>query len=298
MKIYFYSPVKCVVRTDEGIFSTGKNITEKEIRSDEVVSVYPCVGQKCMFCLEYPQINENAAMTNFYDGLLFVPVIKPKPSCGYEILYEKTLSVYGTQYFVSVVADTNVKVTIKGYRSLKEVVCPFVPTEVETAVLKNAIAVQLKADVTKLVVFALPSLEVLLETTAKKIYLSDTIVTEKIFYGAFEYVCSVQYFLSPFSVIKRYLDKKGKPRNNRLIAGLGFFEVLNYGGDASEFLSDELRDKKEALKDFIPAWKYIVPPIKREYPTTFCLLGKTPTYAKLTFENDKITDIDVNDTPQ
>ena len=298
MKIYFYSPVKTLISTRGENFAIGKNIVQKNIPADEIIAVKPYGGQNCTFCLNHPQVNVNAALTIFYDGLLFIPVVKPVIPDEYKVIYEKTLNIFGSQYYFSVVSDKTVKLVVKGYRTQKEVICPFVPDETEITVLKNALAVQLKASVTKLVVFSLSSLEVLLDVSAKKVYLSDTIVIEKNFFGAFEYVYSVQYSLSPFSVIKKYLDKKGKARDNRLIAGLAFFETLNYGGDTDEFLSDDLTAKKDALKNFIPAWKYIIPPVKKDYPSTFCLLGKKPIYAKLTFENDKITDIDVNDTPQ
>ncbi|HBK02720.1 MAG TPA: hypothetical protein DDY77_06815, partial [Clostridiales bacterium] len=77
-----------------------------------------------------------------------------------------------------------------------------------------------------------------------------------------------------------------------------FFETFNYGGDVSMFLSDELKEKQEALKSFIPPFKIILPPIEKEYPDTFTLIGESVKYAKLKFDCGQIVDIDVDETPQ
>lgn len=297
MKLYFYSPVRAIVSTTKSRLTIGKNVTTADVEPDETLTIFPFGFKSSTVCLAHPEINENAAIIDVYDGFLVTPVLKPKALTTRKTYFEKQISVYGARYLVSVKAKNEVSVRIEGYDSRAEAVCEFEPSDVTVTVVKNSVVILLKGEASKLFVFETPSLKLALELKAKKITVSDTtVVAEKVLRGGYEYVRSVQYSLSPVKKANSYLDKSGNHRDNELIRALCFFEALNYGGDATEYLASSLKEKIEQLKAFIPAWKILLPPFK-ESNKTFCLVGKQAFYAKPSFQNGLICDIDVGDEP-
>lgn len=297
MKVYFYSPVKAVLEVNGQRFFISKNIKAAEFDSDAVFSIFAYGFKPCRASFLYAELNKNVAIIELYKGFLIVPVLK-KDFSDKEVNFEKTASLYGSQYSFTVKNTDKMYLTARGYRVEKTLALDILPKEIIVTPLKNHIAVEVKNKITRLIVFSANDLSVKLNVAAGKIFLSDTIVTERLFIGADEYVLSEQYSLSPFKKIKNYLDRKKTKTDNELIDGLMFFETLNYGGDVSVFLSDELKEKNEALKNFIPPFKIILPPIEEEYPDTFTLIGDTVKYARLKFDCGRISDIDIDEIPQ
>ena len=76
-----------------------------------------------------------------------------------------------------------------------------------------------------------------------------------------------------------------------------FLEEVRLSVDYRHFLSDNLLSDYSLIKDFLGEYSFILPPFLKDFPSTYAVVGKTAKYVKTTVENNKITDILLEDYP-
>ncbi|HBK02499.1 MAG TPA: hypothetical protein DDY77_05685, partial [Clostridiales bacterium] len=147
MKVYFYSPVKAILEVNGERTTIGKNVKAAEFDSDTVFKIFALGFKPCRASFFYTELNKNVAIINLYKGFLVIPVLKTDFD-GREVNFEKSVSLYGSQYYFSIVCKDKPYLTARGYRAEKTLALDILPKEVIVTPLRNHIAVEIKNKIT------------------------------------------------------------------------------------------------------------------------------------------------------
>ncbi len=299
MNYYFFSPVPTVVvKNGRVLGKTSANVYGVCAAPDEVFTLFPDGFSPCEVLGTLP--SSSVVPRVFYDGILFTPVLTPRP-LAYRFIDEKQTVIGGVELIIGLINDgaTKLEITFRGGKQSSAI--PFYAKSFEVFDCGNCALVVVKNKLKHVVIFSLDSLKIVLSTTCFDFVADSSFTAKKLFVGA------QTYLLSEFYDIGKTARKTGqslsvvKPNSsdNELIRKLIFLETVKYGGDTSVLVCPRLREKAHLISQFLGRIDYILPPLLSDYPSTFAVIsGEKIKYVDISLENGLVCDFEADFSPK
>lgn len=281
MKTYFYSEISCYLKINgsyEGIVS--KNYSYLNLSFGDFVEFIP-ISNAYLPC--YQIFNDELFNCfKFYDGYLIIPKFIKLRTLPYKITFQKT---YYDKYTITVLTDGNVKFYLNGPITATEEL-PFLPSTVELYPSNNFIYLIFKGDKIAIFVYSLKGVLSFKNVVNDYTINDNLIVTIKdekftpLIY-TFTYAESEPFTLINATLLNDCILDKFIP--------YVFLTNLWSGVSVKDFLSSELKERENDLKDFIGDFSLILPPLTNDYNKILCLHNDTIKHLTFIISNGKIT---------
>ena len=302
MKYYFFSPIRSALFADgapTAVLDNNLFFFETDSKVNFEIRSF-CDFELCRALSCAPEFDENIKRYSFYGGEMLIPDFKRKLRRNIALLFEKRTSVFGAEYVVNAHIDGFFKLSVQGCRDCVTVPIRIEPKGLEVFKHDSFIVVEAKDRLKNVFVFGTEPLKLLSSIVCDDYALSDVLSITKRKRGVSEYIVREHYgFSGGFSLLGKDLISK-KPANfikNRLLNSQFFLEIAIFGGDITPFLGANIRNEAKKIAEFIGGASHVFPPCEKDRPETFSILGDSVKYAKIFYENDKIIDIDIRNTP-
>ena len=302
MKFYFFSPINAELIADGApVGSANKNVL---CYSAEKRTFFELVSspdfEVCRAISSDQSFDCGFSRYPFYDGELLIAKFLQKARAEISFVSQTQLSVYGAEYRVNAYIDGFCRLCVEGYRDRVTVTLPITPKKIKAEKYGEYLIVEAVGRISHVCVFSTNPLRCLLSTTGDGVDVGETLTVTKLRRGVCDYILREHYALrEEFPLLGKDLtaEKPLYKLKNKQLKALAFLETAGFCGDIAPFLDGKVRASADKITQFIGEFSYALPPLIEDYPETFSLIGKTLRYAKLSFEGENISDIDVRDQP-
>ena len=296
MDYYIYSPLQAAaVLSDASVFKIGKNVV-KLTRDGDIAFKVLCDKRfgEISGVLTDGAFDKNVSRFSFFGGTLLTPVFTPAYTCECrDVLFDKT-SVYGQEYAINAHIDGFMKLTVTGFNESSTVAVPIYPAEIKVHKTGKYFAVALTGESTFVSIYSTAPLKCVFTTVCAEYEIGEKSTFGYAYRGALDYLRRDFYSLEKdfYKIGSSVLyDKSRLSLLHKLAFSLAFFEIAGLGGDVSPFICQELASKKAELSSFIGRIDRVIPSFLKS--GEFALMGKDLRFARLSFLNDKIIDLDI-----
>lgn len=299
MKVFLYSSQKSLASFDNQEVVIDKNPSEITLCGDVIrffngKNYEPSIYHKDAF------FQENVAITDLYGAFLCYPILKPKFDLPYKTIVKRSFVFDNIEYLITVFTDGAIKLRINGYNEELILQLPFIPQDLKIyPVGGNLFLVDLISGIHYVAVFSAPTIKEEFSAVCHSYDVSKELSIKKIGRTIFSYEETSRYNYDgkvnlTDKTCRVFYPYKELP--DKLLT-YAFLEEVRLSVDYRHFLSDNLLSDYSLIKDFLGEYSFILPPFLKDFPSTYAVVGKTAKYVKTTVENNKITDILLEDYP-
>jgi|GEM_PF-3044796 len=293
MKYYFYSPVR------GAIFSGGRalgyifqNVCTVDDVSDNIFTIRIKGFQPCTVSRSF---SENVKEFDFYFGKLFIPELKPTFS-PYEFLEEKR-GVFGNNEVIArLFREGSTKIEVSFYRTSAIFSLPFAAEKFDMKDCGNSILFETGNRIKHISLLSLKTFRRIFSSSCVDYRINDGLYVDKLVFCPSAHIYSCKYEITDkASLVATSLNRLEEffcPSD--LFMCYAFLLQIKYDGEYPKYLSPALAGKADVIKKFFGEIEYVLPPVEREYPTTFTIIGKNKvSYVDFSVEDGKICDVNV-----
>lgn len=300
MDIYFYSPIKALLSSNQFVPTT---IEQNPLYHNGTKGFYARYdyGLKYEPSIVYfdDKFYKNIAIIDLYKGFLVLPKLVKTYNLPYKIIDKQSIVCAQIECFVTCYQQGGAYLKIDGYNQSTTLELPFVPNKIELYNLGSNVFI-IKA-INKLCFFAIINgydTSVLLSDLCDGVSTDNQLVTTKIYKGIAKHVKTTVYgFDGGFYVDNESFKSEYKTSPLDAVLPLAFLEEVRLCVDYRHFLCDELLKDSNLIGEFLGKFNLFLPPLLKEHSDNFLLINDTCRFVKIKAQNGKITDVCLEDFP-
>ena len=298
MKCYFYSPVPLTaVSGDRVLGVVDRNVSFSYLDDDALIrlcapDIYPAIVGK-----NYLQ---NATAYYFYYGKLFVPKIKRLP-LAYSVVCQKRIVANGREIIATLLNDGSRKMTVEMINGLVTLPVGVVADKINLIDCGNCLLAEASGKMKHVFLLSYSDLKITYSTVCFDYEIKDVLVIKRVIGTYTRYLVTEHYKITDTATLlgtDMLAEKDASPETDMLIC-YDFLHLIKYGGRFESYFSEELKAKSNLIKNFLGEYDVVLPPIEKDFPSTFAIVGKSGVkYVDFSLENGKICDVDCKNSPQ
>ena len=161
MKYYFFSPIRSMLAVNgTHAAAIGKNVFKTEAGDNALFELFsPPEFLPCFAISSKKAFDRNFDRLRYYDGELFVPVFVRAATPSVSAVFERYVSVNGTEYVVNAHIDGFLRLSVYSSEDRVTANMALLPTEVEVSKRDDHIIVICKSRVEEIFVFSVSPLK-------------------------------------------------------------------------------------------------------------------------------------------
>ena len=297
MKYYFYSGFSSkLCQGSSYLGDITKNI--KTIESENAFfTIFNSEGFMPSYIIDDYAIN--GKLYTFYYGKLFIPTLNEaiKP---YKLIDEKTVAINGAEVYAKLYIDGTRKLDFFILNKSYTAPVPIEATKINIVNCGNSILFEACGSIKHIILFSCINFKVIFSSTCISYEVKDTLTVTKAFIGTAKFLYNEHYRVEDKVTLlgKNLIVNDCGNLDIPLIKKLYFLQLVKLYGDYQHFLSKNIVDKAEAIKDFVGNFLYLIPPIEEDYPSLIAAVYHDKVkYIDITLENGLIEDISIENSP-
>lgn len=297
MKYYFFSPLQAKLCSGgEYLGDITQNIKTIE-SSSQAFSIFNGEDYAPSYLIDGFPVN--GKLYNFYYGKLFIPnlteTVKP-----YKQLDEKSVVVNGIEVYAKLYIDGTRKLDICLLNKNYTVAIPINAARIEIINCGNSVLFEALGTIKYIVLLSTISFQIIFSSACVYYEIKNTLSLTKAYVGTAKYLYTEHYKVEDKVTLlgKNLIVKEQKNLDIPIIKKINFLQLVKLYGDYHQFLSPNIKDKTDAIKEFLGEFLYLIPPIEQDFPETIAAIYQDKVkYVDVTLENGLVEDISIENSP-